>query len=83
MGHGNFFFLILYSYSTYTEEEKILSDYIEKIISWTMNGWIKWEKTDRVMAILFASASISLLNPQMGHGNFFFLIIVLPLVFLS
>ncbi len=43
--------LLLYSYSTYTEEEKILSDYIEKIISWTMNGWIKWEKTDRVMAM--------------------------------
>lgn len=43
--------LLLHNYSTYTEEEKILSDYIEKILSWTMDGWIKWEKADRVMAM--------------------------------
>ncbi len=44
--------LLLHSYATCSETDKIMSEYVEKLISWTLDGNIKWERTDEFISML-------------------------------
>lgn len=43
--------LLFHSYATFTETDKIMSEYVNKFLGWTLDGNIKWKRTDQIVSM--------------------------------
>lgn len=44
--------LLFHSYATFTETDKIMSEYVNKFLGWTIDGKIKWKRTMQIVSIV-------------------------------